>query len=158
MILAIDQGTTGTTCLVVDEELHVHRRGYAEVPQHFPRPGWVEHDPEELWQSVLDAAGQAGLNGVDTIAITNQRETTLLWERSTGRPVAPAIVWHDRRTAERCRELDSDLLRERTGLSPIRTSPPRSSSGSSTSTAAPTLHSARSTPGSSGSSRAGQCT
>ncbi len=118
MILAIDQGTTGTTCLVVDEELHVHRRGYAEVPQHFPRPGWVEHDPEELWQSVLDAAARAGLDDVDTIAITNQRETTLLWERSTGRPVAPAIVWQDRRTAERCRELDADLLRERTGLVP----------------------------------------
>ena len=118
MILAIDQGTTGTTCLVVDEELHVHRRGYAEVPQHFPRPGWVEHDPEELWQSVLDAAARAGLDDVDTIAITNQRETTLLWERSTGRPVAPAIVWQDRRTAERCRELDTDLLRERTGLVP----------------------------------------
>ncbi len=118
MILAIDQGTTGTTCLVVDEELHVHRRGYAELPQHFPRPGWVEHDPEEIWQSVLAAAGEAGLDGVDTIAITNQRETTLLWDRVTGRPVAPAIVWQDRRTAERCRELDTDLIRERTGLVP----------------------------------------
>ena len=118
MILAIDQGTTGTTCLVVDEELHVHRRGYAELPQHFPRPGWVEHDPDEIWQSVLAAAGEAGLDGVDTIAITNQRETTLLWDRVTGRPVAPAIVWQDRRTAERCRELDTDLIRERTGLVP----------------------------------------
>ncbi len=118
MILAIDQGTTGTTCLVVDEDLQVRRRGYAEVPQHFPRPGWVEHEPEEIWQSVLDAAGQAGLDGVDTIAITNQRETTLLWDRATGRAVAPAIVWQDRRTAERCRDLDLDLLRERTGLVP----------------------------------------
>jgi glycerol kinase len=118
VILAIDQGTTGTTCLVVDEELHVQRRGYAELPQHFPRPGWVEHDPEEIWQSVLDAAGQAGLDGVDTIAITNQRETTLLWDRTTGEPVAPAIVWQDRRTADRCRELDAELLRERTGLVP----------------------------------------
>ena len=118
MILAIDQGTTGTTCLVVDEELHVHRRGYAELPQHFPRPGWVEHDPEEIWQSVLAAAGEAGLDGVDTIAITNQRETTLLWDRRTGSPVAPAIVWQDRRTAARCRELDADLIRERTGLVP----------------------------------------
>ena len=118
MILAIDQGTTGTTCLVVDEELHVHRRGYAELPQHFPRPGWVEHDPEEIWQSVLAAAEEAGLDGVDTIAITNQRETTLLWDRVTGRPVAPAIVWQDRRTAPRCRELDADLIRERTGLVP----------------------------------------
>ena len=118
MILAIDQGTTGTTCLVVDEELLVHRRGYAELPQHFPRPGWVEHDAEEIWQSVLDAAAQAGLDDVDTIAITNQRETTLLWDRTTGRPVAPAIVWQDRRTSDRCRELDADLLRERTGLVP----------------------------------------
>jgi glycerol kinase len=118
VILAIDQGTTGTTCLVVDEELHVHRRGYAELPQHFPRPGLVEHDPEEIWQSVLAAAGEAGLDGVDTIAITNQRETTLLWDRRTGSPVAPAIVWQDRRTAARCRELDADLIRERTGLVP----------------------------------------
>ena len=118
MILAIDQGTTGTTCLVVDDELHVQRRGYAELPQHFPRPGWVEHDPEEIWQSVLAAAGRAGLDGVDRVAITNQRETTLLWDRATGRPVAPAIVWQDRRTAARCRELDPDLIRERTGLVP----------------------------------------
>ena len=91
----------------------------AELPQHFPRPGWVEHDPEEIWQSVLAAAGAGGRStGVDTIAITNQRETTLLWDRATGRPVAPAIVWQDRRTAERCRELDADLIRERTGLVP----------------------------------------
>jgi glycerol kinase len=118
LILAIDQGTTGTTCLVVDEELHVHRRGYAELSQHFPRPGWVEHDPEEIWQSVLTAATAAGLEGVDTVAITNQRETTLLWDRASGNPVAPAIVWQDRRTAERCRALDADLIRARTGLVP----------------------------------------
>jgi len=118
VILAIDQGTTGTTCLVVDDELNILRRGYAELPQHFPRPGWVEHDPEEIWQSVLTAAGAAGLEDVDTVAITNQRETTLLWERATGEPVAPAIVWQDRRTAERCRELDAGLIRERTGLVP----------------------------------------
>jgi glycerol kinase len=118
VILAIDQGTTGTTCLVVDDELNVLRRGYAELPQHFPRPGWVEHDPEEIWQSVLAAAGAAGLDDVDTVAITNQRETTLLWDRATGEPVAPAIVWQDRRTADRCRELDAALIRERTGLVP----------------------------------------
>ena len=118
MILAIDQGTTGTTCLVVDAELNVQRRGYAELPQHFPQPGWVEHDPEEIWESVLAAAQQAGLDDVDTVAITNQRETTLLWDRATGTPVAPAIVWQDRRTAERCRELDAELIRERTGLVP----------------------------------------
>jgi len=118
VILAIDQGTTGTTCLVVDEELNVMRRGYAELPQHFPRPGWVEHDAEEIWQSVLTAADAAGLDDVDTVAITNQRETTILWNRETGVPVAPAIVWQDRRTAERCRELDVSLIRERTGLVP----------------------------------------
>ena len=118
MILAIDQGTTGTTCLVVDDALNVVRRGYAELPQHFPRPGWVEHDPEEIWQSVLAAAGAAGLDGVDTVAITNQRETTLLWDRATGKPVAPAIVWQDRRTAERCRALDAELIRRKTGLVP----------------------------------------
>jgi glycerol kinase len=118
VILAIDQGTTGTTCLVVDEELNVVRRGYAELPQHFPQPGWVEHDPEEIWHSVLVAAEAAGLDDVDTVAITNQRETTLLWDRATGKAVAPAIVWQDRRTAERCRELDGALLRERTGLVP----------------------------------------
>jgi glycerol kinase len=118
VILAIDQGTTGTTCLVVDDELNVHRRGYAALPQHFPRPGWVEHDPEEIWQSVLAAASAAGLEDVDTVAIANQRETTLLWDRRSGEPVAPAIVWQDRRTAARCRELDAALIRERTGLVP----------------------------------------
>jgi glycerol kinase len=121
VILALDQGTTGTTCLVVDEELTVHGRGYAELPQHFPRPGWVEHDPEEIWQSVLRAA-EAALRAAGeeptAIALTNQRETTLLWERRTGMPVQRAIVWQDRRTAERCSGLDGELLRERTGLVP----------------------------------------
>ena len=117
MILAIDQGTTGTTCLAVDDELRVTGRGYRELPQHFPRPGWVEHDPEEIWQSVLEAAANAG-GEPGTVAITNQRETTILWDRATGEPVAPAIVWQDRRTADRCRELDADLIRSRTGLVP----------------------------------------
>ena len=122
MILAIDQGTTGTTCLVVDEELAVHGRGYAALPQHFPQPGWVEHDAEEIWQSVLAAARaslrDAGLDAraLRAIGITNQRETTLLWERRTGRAVARAIVWQDRRTADRCRALPEPLLRARTGL------------------------------------------
>ncbi len=117
MILAIDQGTTGTTCLTVDDELRVTGRGYREVSPHFPRPGWVEHDPEEIWQSVLDAAADAR-GTYDTVAITNQRETTILWDRATGEPVAPAIVWQDRRTAERCRELDGELIRTKTGLVP----------------------------------------
>jgi glycerol kinase len=116
LILAIDQGTTGTTCLAVDEELNVLGRGYAELPQHFPQPGWVEHDPHEIWASVQQA--MRGLDGYDAIAITNQRETTIVWDRKTGEPVAPAIVWQDRRTAERCAELDADLIRARTGLVP----------------------------------------
>jgi glycerol kinase len=124
LILAIDQGTTATTCLVVDDRLAVLGHGTCPVEQSFPRPGWVEHDPEQLWGSVETAAaaalGEAGLaaTDLDAIGITNQRETAVLWERSTGRPVAPAIVWQDRRTAERCRELDPDLIRERTGLVP----------------------------------------
>jgi glycerol kinase len=118
VILAIDQGTTGTTCLVVDDDLRVVRRGYAELPQHYPRAGWVEHDPAEIWESVLAAAEHAGLDGVEAIAIANQRETTVLWERASGKPVAPAIVWQDRRTAQRTRELDAELIRERTGLVP----------------------------------------
>jgi glycerol kinase len=118
VILAIDQGTTGTTCLVVDDDLTVVRRSYAELRQHYPRPGWVEHDPEEIWASVLAAVELVGLDGVEAIALTNQRETTVLWERGSGRPVAPAIVWQDRRTAERSRELDATLIRDRTGLVP----------------------------------------
>jgi glycerol kinase len=118
VILAIDQGTTGTTCLVVDDDLTVRRRAYAELPQHYPRPGWVEHDPDEIWASVLGAVEQVGLDGVDAIGITNQRETTVLWERATGRPVAPAIVWQDRRTAGRTRELDADFILRKTGMVP----------------------------------------
>src|SRR5258708_7673614 len=120
-ILTVDQGTTGTTCLVVGDDLAILGRGYAELPQHFPQPGWVEHDPEEIWATVLAAAGaaiaEAGIEPA-AISITNQRETTLLWERATGRPVHRAIVWQDRRTAERCAELPADLIRERTGLVP----------------------------------------
>jgi glycerol kinase len=115
LILAIDQGTTGTTCLLVDDELTVRERRTVELPQHFPQPGWVEHDPEEIWQTVRRA-----MDGLDyeAIAITNQRETTVVWDRRTGKPVHNAIVWQDRRTAGRCAELDADLIRARTGLVP----------------------------------------
>jgi glycerol kinase len=98
VILAIDQGTTGTTCLALDDDLRITGRGYRELPQHFPRPGWVEHDPDEIWLSVTGAAREAG-GEPDVVAITNQRETTLLWDRATGKAVARAIVWQDRRTA-----------------------------------------------------------
>jgi glycerol kinase len=124
LLLAIDQGTTGTTCLVVDEELRPRGRGYREVPQYFPRPGWVEHDPDELWDSVLgattDALADAGIQSADlsAVGLANQRETTVVWDRRSGRPVHRAIVWQDRRTAERCRELPRDLIRDRTGLVP----------------------------------------
>jgi glycerol kinase len=124
VILAIDQGTTGTTCLVVDGDLAPRGRGYREVPQHFPRSGWVEHDPEELWDSVLGAARDALADArvepgeLAAIGIANQRETTVVWERGSGRPVHRAIVWQDRRTAERCKELPADLVRDRTGLVP----------------------------------------
>jgi glycerol kinase len=124
VILAIDQGTSGTTCLVVDNELRVLGRGYRELAQQFPRAGWVEHDPDEIWLGVQQAAeaalAAAGVpaDALEAIGIANQRETTVLWDRRSGRPVAPAIVWQDRRTAERCRELDAELVRERTGLVP----------------------------------------
>jgi glycerol kinase len=123
-VIAIDQGTTGSTVLVLDERLQVRGRGYREFPQIYPRPGWVEHDPEAIWASVCAALGSA-LAGVDpqsiaAIGITNQRETTVLWDRKTTKPVHPAIVWQDRRTAERCAELTAagkaPRVRELTGL------------------------------------------
>ena len=124
MILAVDQGTTGTTCLVVDEQLRVVGRGYRELRQSFPRQGWVEHDAIEIWESVLVTAEAALAEArvspahLEAIGITNQRETTVVWDRRTGKPVHPAIVWQDRRTAERCRELPAELVRARTGLVP----------------------------------------
>jgi glycerol kinase len=118
VILAVDQGTTGTTCLVVDDELRVAARSYVPVSVSTPRPGWVEQDPWELWASVERAIADAGAVTVDAVGIANQRETTIVWDRRTGDPVYPAIVWQDRRTADRCRELDADLVRARTGLTP----------------------------------------
>ena len=125
-ILALDQGTTSSRSILFDRDgtlLAVDRR---EFRQMFPRPGWVEHDAEEIWTSQLATARgvlrKAGVDAsdVDAIGITNQRETTVLWERETGRPVAPAIVWQDRRTAAECEALKRDgytpLIRERTGL------------------------------------------
>jgi glycerol kinase len=127
-IVAIDQGTTGSTVLVFDEKLALRGRGYREFTQHYPEPGWVEHEPEEIWQSVLGALAEAihytGSNieasEVVAIGITNQRETTLVWDRATGKPLHRAIVWQDRRTANACAKLKEAGLeaefRERTGL------------------------------------------
>ena len=126
MILAIDQGTTGTTCLVFDEDAEPIGRGYREFTQHFPQPGWVEHDAQEIWavtQAVaLEALDDAGAvpGELDAVGITGQRETVFVWDPSTGEPLHRAIVWQDRRTAARCRELrdagHEELVRTRTGL------------------------------------------
>jgi glycerol kinase len=126
MILAIDQGTSGTTCIVFDEHAEPLGRAYGELSQHFPRPGWVEHDPVEIWQLTQRVAGQALADAgarpgeLAAVGITNQRETTCVWDRVTGEPLHHAIVWQDRRTAARCEQLQSEGLlervRERTGL------------------------------------------
>lgn len=125
-VLAIDQGTTGTKVLIVRDDGGVAGRAYAEFPQHYPRPGWVEHDPGDIWRSVVDVAydalADAGVTASELagVGITNQRETTIMWDRSTGEPVHNAIVWQDRRTAAMCRRLAADgaepIFRERTGL------------------------------------------
>jgi glycerol kinase len=124
VILAIDQGTTGTTCMVFAEDGTVAGRAYREFAQHFPKPGWVEHDASEIWDVTLavakEAVDDAGGGEPKAIGITNQRETVVAWDRKTGEPLAPAIVWQDRRTAERCAELKEEgreqLVRDRTGL------------------------------------------
>jgi glycerol kinase len=124
VILAVDQGTTATTCLLLGDGLEVRARATVPVPVETPLPGRVEQDPEALWSSVEQAAAAAlaaagaGAAEVEAIGIANQRETTILWERTTGRPAAPAIVWQDRRTAARCAELPADAIRARTGLTP----------------------------------------
>ena len=126
MILAIDQGTTGTTCLVFDGEGRIAGRAYSEFEQYFPRPGWVEHDAGEIWEVTrrvaVEAIAAAGIDGaeLDGIGIANQRETVVAWDPATGEPVHRALVWQDRRTAARCDELraagQEALVRERTGL------------------------------------------
>ena len=125
-ILAIDQGTTGTTALLVGHDLAVHGRQTVDFPQYYPQPGWVEHDPAEIWHSVrravrelLESTGTAPRQ-IAAIGLTNQRETTLLWERATGRPVHNAIVWQCRRSAAICDELKAGgmepAVRAKTGL------------------------------------------
>jgi glycerol kinase len=125
-ILAIDQGTTSTRAMLFDADGKPRNQAQRELRQHYPQPGWVEHDPEEIWQATLEtcnavlAESRLGSRDIAAIGITNQRETTLLWERRSGRPIARAIVWQDRRTAKRCAELvaarHDALVQARTGL------------------------------------------
>ncbi len=120
-VLAIDQGTTGTTCLVIARDGSVRGRAYREITQHYPQPGWVEHDAHEILDRTLEAAREAiAASGVAPVAvgITNQRETIVVWERATGRAIHRAIVWQDRRTADRCATLASraEEIAQRTGL------------------------------------------
>lgn len=113
-VLAIDQGTTSTRALVFDADRRLIASAQEEVPQHYPAPGWVEHDPEDLWRTTLATARtaltRAGLaaSAIAAIGLTNQRETTLLWDRASGRPIHRAIVWQDRRTAETCARLRAE--------------------------------------------------
>jgi glycerol kinase len=122
-ILALDQGTTGSTALVIGQDGSVLGRGSREFTQHFPQPGWVEHDAEEIFRVSVEAMREAMAGSGERpvgLGITNQRETVVLWDRRSLAPVARAIVWQDRRTTDRCRELREaglePMLRERTGL------------------------------------------
>ena len=125
-ILAIDQGTTGTAAFVFDRRMRVLGTGDKEFPQHFPKPGWVEHDPEEIWDCTRAVVKKA-LKAAETkpkdlaaVGITNQRETAVAWDARTGKPLTRAIVWQDRRTAPRCEQLRKEgreaWLKDRTGL------------------------------------------
>jgi len=125
-VLALDQGTTSSRAILFDERGHPVATAQQEFTQHYPQPGWVEHDAEEIWRTQRDVARralrEAGLKAEDIVAcgITNQRETTVVWDRQTGQPIHRAIVWQDRRTAPLCAELKEvgaeSLVRERTGL------------------------------------------
>jgi glycerol kinase len=120
-VLAIDEGTTGATCLMIGEDGRVAGRGYREIPQYFPAAGQVEHDALEILDCVKSAARDAVESAKakpDVIGITNQRETIVVWERESGRPVHRAIVWQDRRTADRCTRLEPDRIARLTGLLP----------------------------------------
>ena len=126
VILAIDQGTTGSTAVVLTTSLDVIGKVNVEFPQIYPQPGWVEHDPDAIWRSVEScvtaALAQAGKSGTDVaaIGITNQRETSVVWDRATGAPIHNAIVWQCRRTTEVCQGLraegHADRVKQATGL------------------------------------------
>ena len=125
-VLAIDQGTTSTRGIVFNDQARIVSIAQREFPQHYPAPGWVEHDAEDIWRDTLATAREAieksgvGARGIAAVGITNQRETAVVWERSSGTPIHRAIVWQDRRTADQCARLKSEgaeeLVRQRTGL------------------------------------------
>src|SRR5437588_2310826 len=122
-ILAIDQGTTSTRAILFDAAGRPRCTAQIELTQHHPQPGWVEHDPEEIWRSVAAACREAAAAAdapIAAIGITNQRETTILWERATGKPVHNAIVWQDRRTSQLCDQLKAqghlETVQQKTGL------------------------------------------
>jgi glycerol kinase len=125
-VLAIDQGTTGTTVLIFDREVNIKGRAYSEITQQYPRPGWVEHDPKEIWNVTLKVVADALANAaikpgeLRAIGITNQRETAVIWDRYTNKPIANAIVWQDRRTADLCDQIKergfAEGVQARTGL------------------------------------------
>ena len=125
-ILALDQGTSSSRAIVFDRQGKIRASAQKEFPQHFPKPGWVEHDPKDIWSSeasvIAEAITSMGINGLNIagIGITNQRETTIVWDAETGEPVHNAIVWQDRRTSDYCDSLKAngltDTIREKTGL------------------------------------------
>ncbi len=125
-ILALDQGTSSSRAIVFDHQGNICSTAQMEFTQYFPKPGWVEHDPMEIWSSesavMAEAVTKLGITSADiaAIGITNQRETTIVWDAATGQPVCKAIVWQDRRTSAFCDELKArglvDKIREKTGL------------------------------------------
>lgn len=120
-ILSIDQGTTGTTVLLIDHGGNIIGKAYSEFQQIYPQPGWVEHDPEEIWDTVVETVGEvcsAYPGTIEAIGITNQRETTIIWDAETGKPIYNAIVWQCRRTSSICESLESQrgLIKQKTGL------------------------------------------
>src|SRR5438105_4131447 len=124
LVLAVDQGTTSTRAILFDAQARVVALAQRELGQHYPRRGWVEHDPEQIWQDTLavvrEVLGQADARRVAGIGITNQRETILAWDRATGEPIYRAMVWQDRRTADECARLKEEgaepLVQSKTGL------------------------------------------
>ena len=129
-IVAIDQGTTSTRALVFNDTAEIMASAQQEFRQDFPNPGWVEHDPEAIWQSVVAvvreavARAQVSVHEIAAIGLTNQRETTVIWERVSGRPIHPAIVWQDRRTTKTCQEMiDRGLQDEINAITGLRLDP-----------------------------------